>query len=72
MNAYFTEQALADYQSSLGPLGTPTSFTQSGQSLRGGMALRRFAIVAGGRNLSVTAFIMPDGKIEQFLIAPAD
>ena len=72
MNAYFTLQALRDFADSLGPLGTPSSFTQSGQGLRGGMVLRRFAITAGGRNLSVTAFYMPDGKIEQFLIAPAD
>jgi CubicO group peptidase (beta-lactamase class C family) len=72
MNAYFTLQALRDSADSLGPLGEPSSFTQSGQGLRGGMTLRRFAITAGGRNLSVTAFYMPDGKIEQFLIAPAD
>ena len=72
MNAYFTPQALQDFASSLGPLGTPASLTQAAQSLRGGMVLRRFSIAAGGRNLSVTAFYMPDGKIEQFLIAPAD
>jgi len=72
MNAYFTAEALADFAASLGPLGAATSVTQSGQALRGGMTLRRFAITAGGRNLGVTAFIMPDGKIEQFLIAPAD
>ena len=72
MNAYFTPQALADFASSLGPLGPAASVTQAGQSLRGGMVLRRFAIAAGGRNLGVTAFIMPDGKIEQFLIAPSD
>ena len=72
MNAYLTPQALRDFADSLGPLGEPSSFTQSGQGLRGGMTLRRFAITAGGRNLSVTAFYMPDGTIEQFLIAPAD
>jgi CubicO group peptidase (beta-lactamase class C family) len=72
MNAYFTERGLADFRDSLGPFGAPTAFTQSGQGLRGGMTLRRFAITAGGRALSVTAFIMPDGKIEQFLVAPGD
>ena len=72
MNAYFTPQALADFASSLGPLGPAASVTQAGQSLRGGMVLRRFAIAAGGRNLGVTAFVMPDGKIEQFLVAPSD
>jgi CubicO group peptidase (beta-lactamase class C family) len=72
MNAYFTTQALRDFADSLGPLGDPASFTQSSQGLRGGMTLRRFAITAGGRSLSVTAFYLPDGKIEQFLIAPVD
>jgi D-alanyl-D-alanine carboxypeptidase len=72
MNAYFTSEALADFASSLGPLGPATSVTQTGQALRGGMVFRRFAISAGGRNLGVTAFVLPDGKIEQFLIAPAD
>ena len=72
MNAYFTPQALKDFASSLAPLGAPSSFSQAAQSLRGGMVLRRFAIAAGGRNLGVTAFYMPDGTIEQFLVAPAD
>ncbi|HET9268945.1 MAG TPA: serine hydrolase domain-containing protein [Vicinamibacterales bacterium] len=72
MNAYFTPQALRDFADSLGTLGAPSSFTQAAQNLRGGMVFRRFAVTAGGRNLSVTAFYMPDGKIEQFLIAPAD
>jgi D-alanyl-D-alanine carboxypeptidase len=72
MNAYFTSEALRDFASSLGPLGVPASMTQAAQTLRGGMVFRRFAITAGGRNLSVTAFYMPDGKIEQFLLAPAD
>jgi CubicO group peptidase (beta-lactamase class C family) len=72
MNAYFTPQALRDFADSLGKLGAPSSFTQAAQNLRGGMVFRRFAVTAGGRNLTVTAFYMPDGKIEQFLIAPAD
>ena len=72
MNAYFTPQALRDFADSLGPLGAPSSFTQAAENLRGGMTFRRFAVTAGGRNLSVTAFYMPDGKLEQFLIAPAD
>jgi D-alanyl-D-alanine carboxypeptidase len=72
MNAYFTPDALADFASSLGPLGPATSVTQAAQTQRGGMVFRRFAITAGGRNLSVSTFILPDGKIEQFLIAPAD
>src|ERR1035437_9974334 len=41
-NAYFNDVALKDFADSLGPFGTPTSFTQVGQSLRGGMVNRTF------------------------------
>jgi CubicO group peptidase (beta-lactamase class C family) len=68
-NAYFTDQALADFASSLGPLGTPTEFTQAGQSLRGGMVLRQFRIRCGQRTVVLTTFTLPDGKLEQYQIA---
>jgi CubicO group peptidase (beta-lactamase class C family) len=68
-NAYFTEQALADFAASLGPLGAPESFVGNPKSLRGGMIGRTFRIRAGGRNLSLTTFTLPDGKLEQFQIA---
>jgi CubicO group peptidase (beta-lactamase class C family) len=72
-NAYFSAAAVADFASGLGPLGRPDSFTQAGQSLRGGMVLRRFTIVfTGKRTLGLTTFTMPDGKLEQYQIAPVD
>jgi CubicO group peptidase (beta-lactamase class C family) len=71
-NAYFTDQALADFASSLGPLGTPQEFAQSAQSLRGGMTLRRYRIKFPAKTLRLTTFIMPDGKIEQYQIAAAE
>ena len=71
-NAYFSSQALADFQSSLGPLGAPQSFTQAGQTLRGGMVFRRFQIKYPQRTLVLTTFTMPDGKLEQYQIAAAD
>ncbi len=71
-NAYFSEQAVADYASSLGPLGKPQEFTQASQSLRGGMTLRRYRIRFPNKTLNVTTFWMPDGKIEQFQIAAAE
>jgi D-alanyl-D-alanine carboxypeptidase len=43
-NAYFSEQALKDFAGGLGPLGTPQSFVQSSQGLRGGMTLRVYVI----------------------------
>lgn len=71
-NAYFTEQAIKDFASGLAPLGKPTEFTQSAQSLRGGMTLRRYRIVFPKKTLRLTTFILPDGKIEQYQIAAAE
>jgi CubicO group peptidase (beta-lactamase class C family) len=71
-NAYFDEQAIKDFASSLGPLGVPQEFAQSGQSLRGGMTLRRYRIKFPNKTLRLTTFIMPDGKIEQYQIAAAE
>jgi len=68
-NAYFSEQALADFAASLGPLGSPDSFVASPKGLRGGMVARNYRIRAGGKNLSLTTFILPDGKLEQYQIA---
>jgi D-alanyl-D-alanine carboxypeptidase len=71
-NAYFDDQAIKDFASSLGPLGTPQEFTQAAQSLRGGMTLRRYRIKFPTKTLRLTTFIMPDGKIEQYQIAAAE
>jgi D-alanyl-D-alanine carboxypeptidase len=70
-NAYFTAEVLADYAASLGPLGTPTEFTSTGESLRGGMTIRSYRIRAGGRVLDLTTMTLPDGRIDQYLIARA-
>jgi len=35
-NAYFSEQAVSDFASSLAPLGAPAEFVQLRQGLRGG------------------------------------
>ncbi len=71
-NAYFDAQALRDFESSLGPLGAPTSFTQTQQGLRGGMTRRRFRIEAGKRKLDLTTFTTPEGKLEQYMVAAAE
>jgi CubicO group peptidase (beta-lactamase class C family) len=68
-NAYFGEQALADYASSLGPLGPPSEVTQTSQSLRGGMTFRAFRIRCGQKVVHVSMFVLGDGKLEQFQIA---
>lgn len=71
-NAYFNPQTLADYQTSLAPLGAPASIIQTDQSLRGGMTFRAFRVTFpnGKHNLNITTFTEPDGKLEQFLVLP--
>jgi len=71
-NAYFSDAALADFASGLGPLGPPQEFEQISQSLRGGMVARSFRIKCGTRSLRLTTFTMPDGKLEQYQIAATE
>ena len=71
-NAYFTEQALADFAASLGPLGAPSEFTQQSQSLRGGMTLRRFTVRFPKKTLLIITFWMPDGTLEQYMVFGAE
>jgi CubicO group peptidase (beta-lactamase class C family) len=69
---YFTAEALADFQSSLAPLGEPLAFLQTREELRGGMTFRAFEVVYPGKRLTLTTYTYPDGKLEQYLIAPAE
>lgn len=68
-NSYFDDAALADFSSSLGKLGTPTSFTQIASRLRGGMTLRRYRATFPQTKVIVWTYTMPDGKIEQYQVA---
>jgi len=67
-NAFFTDQVLADYGASLGPLGAPTEFTPTGSQLRGGLRIRSYRIRAGSMTLDLTTMTQPDGKIEQYIV----
>ena len=69
-NFYFSEAALKDFASALGPLGDPQSFTQVNQGLRGGMTLRVYLIRFPQRALRAWTYETPDGKLEQYQIAP--
>jgi D-alanyl-D-alanine carboxypeptidase len=69
-NAYFNQQALEDFATSLKPLGTPLSFKQSKEESRGGMTFRVFKATFPERELQVTTYTMPDGKLEQYLVIP--
>ncbi len=70
-NSYFSETALADFQSSLAPLGAPTGFEQTYQALRGGMTLRVYRVSFAEKTLRVWTFETPDGKLEQLQVATA-
>jgi D-alanyl-D-alanine carboxypeptidase len=72
LSDYFTEEALDDYRASLAPLGEPLSLQQVSEQLRGGMTFRVFHIVYPGQRLTLTTYTYPDGKLEQYLIAPAE
>jgi hypothetical protein len=67
-NSYFTEQALKDFASSLGPLGPPAEFTQTNKQDRGGMTFRSFEVHFPQKTVMVWERIMPDGKIEQYQV----
>jgi hypothetical protein len=74
-NYYFTPQAVADFQSSLAPLGEPTAFEANGSPvLRGGFAIQGYTITYPTRKLSLSTFYEPgaNGRIEQFLISPGE
>ncbi len=68
-NFYFTDQALKDYSSSLGTLGDVESFRQTSSSLRGGMAHMLYEAKFKDKTVGINIYQMPDGKLEQYLIA---
>lgn len=72
LNAYFDAQTLADYRDSLAPLGEPLTFRQARERSRGGMTFRVFQIQYPTRRLVLTTYSYPDGKLEQYLVAPQD
>jgi D-alanyl-D-alanine carboxypeptidase len=68
-NFYFSDVALKDLAASLGPLGKPTDFSQAAEGLRGGMTLRRYTVRFSKQTLGITTYTMPDGKLEQYIVA---
>jgi D-alanyl-D-alanine carboxypeptidase len=67
---YFTPEAVGDFAASLKPLGVPTSFKQVGESKRGGMTFQIFNVSFPKKQVRVTVYEMPDGKLEQYLVNP--
>jgi CubicO group peptidase (beta-lactamase class C family) len=71
-SAYFTDQAVADFAASLGPLGAPTSVKQTRRRHRGGMVFRLFQVTWPKQSAQVWERDLPDGKVEQFQVLAAD
>ncbi len=73
-NAYFSQQALGDFESSLGPLGKPESVKMLEREGRGGMVFRAFRVTFphSSRQLIITTYTEPDGKLEQYLVIPGN
>jgi len=71
-NFYFSEQALKDYANSLAPLGNVESFRQTSSSLRGGMTHMSYEVKFKEKTVGISIYQLPDGKLEQFLIAAQD
>jgi hypothetical protein len=69
---YFSRETVADFASSLKPLGPVVEVKQTRETLRGGMTLRVFAVSFNTKNVNVSTYTMPDGKLEQFLVDSAE
>jgi CubicO group peptidase (beta-lactamase class C family) len=68
-NYYFSDVAIADFKSSLAPVGAPTEFKHKRTWLRGGMTGRSYGAKFADRTLRVWTYEMPDGKLEQYQVA---
>ncbi len=67
-NYYFTENALDDYRTSLTELGKLLLVTRVNESQRGGMTHRTYRAQFEKRTVNLNVYVMPDGKLEQFLV----
>jgi CubicO group peptidase (beta-lactamase class C family) len=68
---YFSPIVTADFQSSLGPLGSPVSIEPQGDSsLRGGFVIQNYSVKYPSRTLDLSVFLEPgaNGRVEQFLV----
>lgn len=67
-NAYFSEQAVKDFASSLAPFGKVVDVTEETPFLRGGMVGRTFKIKTAKQTFDVSTFWTEMGRLEQFIV----
>jgi len=68
--SYFSPAVVTDYRDSLAPLGPPLSVHERLHEDRGGMVFRIWVISYPARDVTVTTYELPDGRLGQFLIEP--
>ncbi|RFP17879.1 class A beta-lactamase-related serine hydrolase [Duganella sp. BJB488] len=70
LNAYFSDQVVADFAASLKPLGEVESIVETRSDRRGGLVYRFFRIKTTGGTVRVPTYFTSDGKLEQFIVYP--
>jgi CubicO group peptidase (beta-lactamase class C family) len=68
--SYFSPAVLGDYKASLSVLGAPLGVRERKHEDRGGMVFHIYDVTYPGRNVSVTTYELPDGRLDQLLIVP--
>ena len=66
--SYFTPKVLADYASSLAPLGEPRGFTVVRRIHRGGFLVRAYEASFAQKKLTIVVLTAPDGRLEQYAV----
>ena len=70
-NSYFSDQALADYRTSLRRLGALQVLSKQSEQGRGGMTHLRYRAHFEKNSVVLNIYILPNGKYEQFLVEEA-
>lgn len=67
-NAYFTDQAVRDFATSLGPMGKVQEVTEDTPYLRGGMVRRGFKVRTAKKTFGISTFWTETGRLEQYIV----
>lgn len=67
-DSYFSRIALDDYRNSLAPLGSLQLLTRQDEGHRGGMTYLSYRAHFEKNTVTLSIYLTPDGKFEQFLV----
>jgi CubicO group peptidase (beta-lactamase class C family) len=65
---YFSDQAVKDFASSLGPQGKVQEITEESPYVRGGMVGRRFKVKTAKKTFGISTFWTETGRLEQYIV----